>query len=297
MSHSKLDVGRRWSTAVMISIASGVAAIGTNPAPELPEPVEPGCYRGRYVAPVDSAAGADPYAPRDGSRYWIRADLTDAQGRKTLPAQTIECTWQLRYGDHDPRAGMNARIDLDMHPMPLMFMNAKIYPINVKITGGLSKTIRVKADVGKREFEADWFAEFAGRRVSVLGLGPELAIPSAEVTFRVDEVSFGPVQSTITDEEQTTTSRVSYVGELTLKEPVRSLVHRHWERSLQGLPDLAFQQLVIGASAVLGAVCVFVLLWPLRRPHRRGQATAATKGVARSKRKGKRTRTKRTKSR
>ena len=280
----------------MFSIASGVAAIGTNPAAELPEPVEPGCYRGRYVAPADPAAGADPYAPRDGSPYWIRADLTDAQGRKTLPAQTIECTWQLRYGDHDPRAGMNARIDLDMHPMPLMFMNAKIYPINVKITGGLSKTMRVKADVGKRRFEADWFAEFEGRQVSVLGLGPQMAVPGSEVTFRVDEATFGPVQSTTTNDNQTTTSRVSYVGELTLKEPVRSLVHRHWERSLQGLPDLAFQQLVIGASAVLGTVCVFVLLW-LRRPHRRDQATAAAEGVARSKRKRKRTRTKRTKSR
>ena len=296
MSHSKLDVAKHWSTVVMLSIASGVAATGTNPVPELPEPVEPGCYRGRYVAPVDSAAGADPYAPRDGSPYWIRAELTDAQGRKTLPAQTIECTWQLRFGDHDPRAGMNPRIDLDIHPIPLMFMNAKIYPINVKITGGLSKTIRVKADVGRRGFEADWFAEFEGRLVSVLGLGPEVAVPGGEVTFRVDEVNFAPVQSATTDDKQSTKSRVSYVGELTLKEPVRSLVHRHWERSLQALPDLALQQLVIGASAVLGTVCVFFLLW-FRRPHRGGQATAAAKVVARSKRKGKRTGAKRTKSR
>ena len=65
MSHSKLDVAKHWSAVVMLSIASGVAATGTNPVPELPEPVEPGCYRGRYVAPVDSAAGADPYAPRN----------------------------------------------------------------------------------------------------------------------------------------------------------------------------------------------------------------------------------------
>ena len=110
--------------------------------------------------------------------YWIRADLTDAQGiarhclrrRSNVPGSCASVTMIERSrNESSDRSGHSRAI-------PLMFMNAKIDPINVKITGGLSKTIRVKADVGRRGFEADWFAEFEGRLVSVLGLGPEVAV-------------------------------------------------------------------------------------------------------------------------
>ena len=152
-----------------------------------PSAVEPTRYRGRYVPPAEVGEGPDPYAPGPDSPYWVRLEVTDAQGRATFPPRVLDAAARLRYEDRNPRLGLDLDIDLTMGPQPFMTVNEKIYPVDFDFRGWRLQA-HVTADVGLREFERAWFAAFAGRRAVVSGL-PAAIGDSAR--FRVEEASLG----------------------------------------------------------------------------------------------------------
>ena len=234
-----------------------------------PSVLEPRRYRGHYVPPAGHGGEADPFAPGPDSPYWTRLEMTNPEGRKTFTPRLVEVAAQLRYEKRNPALGLDLHIDLDTHPQPFMTVNEKIYPVEVNLSGW-RLVAHLTADVGSREFEKSWFAAFVDQSAIVSGLPRSSALAGFSATFRVDESTFGSVRKTVVQDEQRTSSRVVYAGQLTLRETLGSFVVRQW--------GLARQQ---SFALVYGALISIVLSLLLVRLRRRGASVAVASKTAR----------------
>ena len=241
--------------------------------------VEPRRYRGPYVPPAGHEGGADPFAPGPDSPYWMRLEMADPEGRKTFDPHLVEVASRVRYEQRNPALGLDLRIDLDMHPQPFMTVNEKIYPVQFDLRGWWL-VADVSADVGTRQFENAWFTAFGGQSVIVSGLPATAAVPGFLGKFGVDEASFSRVQKTVVHDDGRTTSRIGYVGSLSLRESFGSFVSRQFGLALQQSFVLAYGAFIgVAFTLIVGCLVTFTGRW-LRS--RRGHRTVSVRQVSES---------------
>lgn len=258
-------------------------AAGTSDEPSV---IEPKRYRGAYVPPAEVGDGPDPFAPGPDSPYWVRLETTDTQGRRTFSPHVVELAAQLRYEHRNPQIGLDIHVDLEMGPKPFMTVNEKIYPVEFS-SSGWRLLAHVATDVGLREFESAWFAAFADQKAVVSGLSATSAASGDSAEFRVEEATFGRLQTTVVLDDGSTTSRVGYTGQLTLRETFGSFVARQWSLVVRESFLLLYGALIgVGVTLVVG-VC-------LRRrktgtaPTRSGSSSRGRGGGGRKKRRPRR---------
>ena len=249
-------------------VVPGVGVTDAETRSDPPSAIEPSRYRGPYVPPAGIGAGSDPFAPGPNSPYWVRLEMTDSEGSNTFPPRVVHVASQLRYEHRNPRLGLGLRIDLDMYPQPFMTVNEKIYPVRI-VLSGWPLVARVTADVGSREFERAWFAAFADQTAVLVGLSPSTAVLGASAHFRVEEASFGPLQTTVVHDDGRTTSRAGFAGRLTLRETYGSFVTREWELARQQSFVLAYGVLIGGVATLIGLPVALTRRWMGARRARR----------------------------
>ena len=273
------------------------AAHATDPAlsSDSPSVVEPGRYRGPYVPLAGREGEPDPFAPGPGSRYWIRLEMTDPEGRKTFHPSLVEVAAQLRYEHRNREIGLDLQIDLGMHPQPFLTVNEKIYPVKVDFSGW-RLVAHVTANVGTRMFEEAWFAAFAQQTARVSSLPPSTAASGTTAEFRVRDVAFGPLQKTVVHDDGRTTSQAGYSGRLTLRETFGSFVSRQWGLAVQQSFLVAYGALISLGVGSLAGLAALTRRW-LRARRGRGVVVPPAGSAAKDKPRPRRIRNRRKKRR
>ncbi len=224
--------------------------------------VEPRRWRGRYVSPAERQATPaqrlrnrhkqrpDLLAPDVNPEMWARLVVVDAQGRPMFEPNGMAASSAVRYADRDRILGMEVEILRGFHPLPVMTVNLKAYPVTL-YEQGWRKTATVYADVGARKHEQEWFDALQGRVATISHIPGSSENIGPSITLRIGAASFGTVQKIVVGDDGPPTPHVAYEGRLELRETWSSFLSRQTNAVLESSFLIVATGLASGVAMLL----------------------------------------------